>query len=124
MTEPKPGQDRYTEEEWKVIMDGLDKEEREIMEAFERGEMEPLGNTDEMIEALRNAARNTLTEPREMKVRVRELLARLVEQRAQELGVTCDDVFATAIEEYLSRLLIPDQQTEHQDKVKPLPCSR
>ena len=107
MNKPKSHHGHYTDEEWESLVGDLDEEELEIMDAFERGGMVPSKDAAEAIAMARTAARNTLTEPREMNIRVRELYARLVEQRAEKRGVTCDDVFATALEEYLIRLLSP-----------------
>ena len=39
---------QYSDEEWQKIMDGLDEEEREILDAMERGELKRSADADEM----------------------------------------------------------------------------
>ena len=102
----KPTKHLYTDEEWQEILDGLDEEEREILNAFERGELKRSANADEEIAVARIAAQNTLTEPREVRIKVRELYARLAEQRAEELGITCEELMTTVIHKYLSGRLV------------------
>ncbi len=124
MSEPRPGQDRYTEEEWKAILDGLSDEEREIMEAFEKGEMVPSPDADEQIAAARIAARNTLRRTHRVSLRLSDSDMKTARSLAEEKNMPCSTFLYEVIREYLRGRLIERRSPFEGDRTFTLPRSR
>ena len=124
MSEPKPGQDRYTEEEWKAIMDGLDDEEREIMGAFERGEMVPNPDANEQLNAARIAARNTLRRNHRVSLRLSDSDMKTARSLAEEKNMPCSTFLYEIVREYLRGRLIERRSIFEDDRIFTLPRPR
>ncbi|MCY4575169.1 MAG: hypothetical protein OXC55_00965 [Chloroflexi bacterium] len=124
MSESKPGQERYTEEEWQTIMDGLDEEEREIMAAFEKGEMVPSRDADEQSKAARMAARNALRRHHRVSLRLSDSDMKTARHLAEEKNMPCSTLLYEIVREYLRGRLIERRSIFEDDPTFTLPSPR
>ena len=86
--------------------DQLNREEQEILEKFERGELRSaVGAEGEMMIA-RQAARSTFKKTRRVNLRVTERDFHLAHARAREEGMPYQTLLASVIHKYLSGRLI------------------
>ncbi len=84
----------------------LDEEEKEILEAFERGELKRVANADQEIERIRLAARNTLKKSKRVTLRVTEHDFNAAHIRAMEEGMPYQTLLSSVIHKYLSGRLV------------------
>ena len=84
----------------------MDTEEKEILEKFERDELQTASNVEHAIEEARQAARNTFNKTRRVNLRVTERDFSLAHARAREEGIPYQTLLSSVIHKYLSGRLI------------------
>lgn len=91
-------------------MDGkeniLDSEEREILDAFEQGQLESVEDAAVQIQEAQEIARNTLNKSHRINLRLTERDYRLAHVRAIEEGMPYQTLLASVIHKYLTGRLI------------------
>ena len=80
----------------------LDKEEREILENFERGQLHSRPDAAAEIEHAKRAARNTFNKTKRVNLRVTERDFELVHLKAREEGIPYQTLLSSVIHKYLS----------------------
>ncbi len=86
-------------EKTKQIMQ-LDEEEKEILEAFEEGKLKKIDMSEEEIEALKIAARQTLIENSRISVRIPERDLKKIKKRAQRNGIPYQTLITAVLHQY------------------------
>ena len=81
-------------------------EEREILDRFERGELQPVADVERELEAASRAARNTFNKTRRVNLRVTERDFELAYFRAREEGIPYQTLLSSVIHKYLSGRLV------------------
>lgn len=84
----------------------LDKEEREILEAFERGELKSVPNVVQEFEEARQAARNTFNKTKRVNLRLTERDFHIAHIKALEEGLPYQTLLSSIIHKYLTGRLI------------------
>ena len=84
----------------------LDKEEKEIMDAFERDELKSVPNVVQEIEEARQAARNTFNKTKRVNLRLTERDFHMAHIRALEEGLPYQTLLSSVIHEYRTGRLI------------------
>ena len=84
----------------------LDEEEREILEAYERGETVPVPDMEARIAEYQEAARNFFRKDRRVNIRIsnRDILA--LQEIAQEEGLPYQTLMASILHKYVTGRLI------------------
>ena len=82
------------------------KEEAEILERFERGDLRPAPEGERELDAARQAARNTFNKTRRVNLRVTERDFNLAHSRAREEGMPYQTLLSSVIHKYLSGRLV------------------
>ena len=82
--------------------DKLSREERDILDRFERGELHSAPGAEKEIEAARQAARNTFNKTKRVNLRVTERDFNLAHSRAREEGIPYQTLLSSVIHKYLS----------------------
>ena len=82
--------------------EGLDAEEREILERFERGELRSAPGAEREVELARQAARNTFNKTKRVNLRMTERDFNLAHTRAREEGMPYQTLLSSVIHKYLS----------------------
>ena len=88
------------------MKENLDPEEREILDRFERGELQPASDVERELEAARQAARNTFNKTRRVNLRVTERDFERAHSRAREEGIPYQTLLSSVIHKYLSGRLV------------------
>ena len=89
-----------------IVSDQLNTEEREILEAFERGELRPAPRADREMQIAPQAARNTFKKTRRVNLRVTELDFSRAHARAREEGIPYQTLLSSVIHKYLAGRLV------------------
>ena len=84
----------------------LDREEREILEAFERGELKRPDDADQQIAWARLAAQNTFNKTKRVNLRVTERDFNRAHLVAREEGIPYQTLLSSVIHKYLSGRLV------------------
>ena len=84
----------------------LDKEEKEILDAFERDELKSVPNVVQEIKDARQAARNTFNKIRRVNLRLTERDFHLAHTKALEEGLPYQTLLSSVIHKYLTGRLI------------------
>ena len=84
------------------MTDGLNAEERDILDRFERGGLRPADGVERELEAARRAARNTFNKTRRVNLRVTERDFEIAHARAREEGIPYQTLLSSVIHKYLS----------------------
>ncbi|MYK69202.1 MAG: antitoxin, partial [Gammaproteobacteria bacterium] len=84
----------------------LNTEEREILEAFERGELRPAPRADREMQIAPQAARSTFKKSRRVNLRVTELDFSRAHARAREEGIPYQTLLSSVIHKYLAGRLV------------------
>ena len=87
----------------KMKMNG---EERDILERFERDELDSAAGAEREIEVARLAARNTFNKSRRVNLRVTERDFKLAHSRAREEGIPYQTLLSSVIHKYLTGRLL------------------
>ena len=88
------------------MKENLNPEEREILDRFERGELQSVSDVERELEAARQAARNTFNKTRRVNLRVTERDFELAHLRAREEGIPYQTLLSSVIHKYLSGRLV------------------
>ena len=86
--------------------DQLNSEEREILEKFERGELQSARGAEREMETARQAARSAFNKTRRVNLRVTERDFNLAHARAREEGLPYQTLLSSVIHKYLSGRLV------------------
>jgi len=84
------------------VKDQLNAEEREILEKFERDELQPATGVDRETAIAPQAARNTFKKTRRVNLRVTERDFNRAHARAREEGIPYQTLLSSVIHKYLS----------------------
>jgi predicted DNA binding CopG/RHH family protein len=82
-----------------AVMDDS-QEEREIVEAYEKGELIPVENQEEMRKKLRDAARATVARTKHISIRISEKDLRKIKARAVESGIPYQTLVGSLLHQY------------------------
>ena len=82
-------------------MNNLTKEEKEILESYERGEWRPVKNMKAELAKLRKAARATLRKNMRVNIRLSAIDLEGVRRRAFEEGIPYQTLIASLIHKYV-----------------------
>ena len=85
-----------------MMKDKLSTEERDILDRFERGELQSAPGGEHEIEAARQAVRNTFNKTKRVNLRVTERDFMLAHSRAREEGIPYQTLLSSVIHKYLS----------------------
>ena len=80
----------------------MDREERDILNRFERGELYPAPDADREMGDAREAAHSTFKKTRRINLRVTERDYMLVHARAREEGIPYQTLLSSIIHKYVS----------------------
>lgn len=80
----------------------LDKEEKEILEAFEKGMLKPVKNSSKYIKYLQEVAKNTLNKNKNMNIRVTEKTLMKLKSKASEEGIPYQTLVGSILHKYVS----------------------
>ena len=80
----------------------MDREERDNLDRFERGELYPAPDADREMEDAREAAHSTFKKTRRINLRVTERDYMLVHARAREEGIPYQTLLSSIIHKYVS----------------------
>ena len=86
--------------------EGLNAEEREILEQFERGTLRSVPNVEREIEVARQVARNTFNKTRRVNLRMTERDFNLAHAKAREEGIPYQTLLSSVIHKYLAGRLV------------------
>ena len=84
----------------------LDAEEREILEAYESGELVPVVNQEEVIARVRAAAAATLRKDRRVNIRITAPDLVALQSRAVEEGIPYQTLMASILHKYVTGRLV------------------
>ncbi len=80
----------------------LDKEEKQILRAYERGLFKPVKNREEEMKLARLAARNTLTKDQRVNIRMTSHDLLSLKQKAFEEGIPYQTLIASIVHKFLT----------------------
>ena len=83
----------------------LDEEEKEIVEAYERGEFKPLPNQAELKRYYQQVARNTLNKTRNINLRLSERTLSRLKAKAIEEGLPYQTLASSILHKYANKVL-------------------
>jgi predicted DNA binding CopG/RHH family protein len=84
------------------MKDNLDQEEKEILEAFEKGELKPVRNSSALLAKLRVAARNTIKKDKRVNIRISGKDLTELQVRAIEDGIPYQTLMSSVLHKYAS----------------------
>jgi predicted DNA binding CopG/RHH family protein len=76
------------------------KEEQEILEAYEKGELIPVENEDEKKKELIDAAKNTMTKTKRISIRLSEQDLERLKTKAVETGIPYQTLIGSLVHQY------------------------
>ena len=83
----------------------LDQEEKEILKAFERGELRPAPNQKELRKRLVAAARNTILKDQRINIRLAAMDLTRIRSRAMEEGIPYQTLISSILHKYANGTL-------------------
>jgi predicted DNA binding CopG/RHH family protein len=86
----------------------LDKEEKELLEEFERGEWVPVKNQAKARREAIEAARNTLNKLRNINIRLSERDLQKLKAKAVENGIPYQTLASSVLHRFAKKSEIPD----------------
>ena len=84
----------------------LDSYEKEILEAFEKGELKSTSNLENEIEAAQKAAKNTFNKNKRVNLRLTEQDFDLAHVKALQDGIPYQTLLSSIIHKYLTGQLV------------------
>ena len=84
----------------------LDKEEREILEAFEKGELKPSLNRDAEMKRLREIAAATLKKDARINIRISSADLHALQSKAMRAGIPYQTFISSILHKYADGQLI------------------
>jgi predicted DNA binding CopG/RHH family protein len=98
----------------------LDAEEKDILESYERGEWNPVKDTEQETRKLREYAKNTLQKDKIINIRMSSKDLEQVQVIAAQEGIPYQTLISSIIHKYVSEYLI-EGVTKHSTGAKLLP---
>ncbi len=83
----------------------LDNEEKDILESYERGELQPIKKAGQEMKKLRNYARNTLQKDQRINIRMSSKDLKQVQVIATQEGIPYQTLISSIIHKYVTGLL-------------------
>jgi predicted DNA binding CopG/RHH family protein len=80
----------------------LDQEEKEIVESFERGEMQTIPDLEREIERYREIARTTFKKDRRVNIRISSKDLMAIQKKALEEGIPYQTLISSVLHKYVS----------------------
>lgn len=80
----------------------LDPEEKEILESFERGEMETVPDLESEVERYREVARTTFKKDKRVNIRISSKDLMAIQKRALEEGIPYQTLISSVLHKYVS----------------------
>jgi predicted DNA binding CopG/RHH family protein len=80
----------------------LDREEKEIVESFERGEMQTIPDLEREIERYREIARTTFKKDRRVNIRISSKDLMAIQKKALEEGIPYQTLISSVLHKYVS----------------------
>lgn len=97
----------------------LDKEEKEILESFERGEWKPVENREEEIERHRQYAKNTLKKNRRVNIRMSSKDLEEIQAIAVQNGIPYQTLMSSVLHRFVNgRLAEKESARTRQSSVR------
>lgn len=87
-------------------MSKLDKEEKELLESFERDEWVPVSGKDEEVERYQTYAKATFKKDKRVNIRMSRKDLEAIQKRALEEGIPYQTLMASILHKYLSGRLV------------------
>ncbi len=84
----------------------LDEEEREILEAFESGQLTPIANKDEVIARLQSYAQSTQRKDRRVNIRLTANDLAALQSIAVDEGIPYQTLMASILHKYITGRLV------------------
>ena len=94
----------------------LDEEEREILEAYEQGELTPVADKEAIIARLKVAAANTLRKDRRVNIRITGYDLAALQNIALEEGIPYQTLMASILHKYVTGRLVERPRTLTTDR--------
>lgn len=88
----------------------LDKEEREILESYERGEWKSVKNLKKEIERHRGYARQTFNKDKRVNIRISSMVLDEIQTRAIEDGMPYQTLISSILHRFVTGRLIEKQR--------------
>jgi predicted DNA binding CopG/RHH family protein len=88
----------------------LDQEEKEIVESFERGEMQTIPDLEREIERYREIARTTFKKDKRVNIRISSKDLMAIQKRAVEEGIPYQTLISSVLHKYVSGRLAEKEQ--------------
>ena len=88
----------------------LDPEEKEILESFERGEMETVPDLEREIERYREVARTTFKKDKRVNIRISSKDLMAIQKRALEEGIPYQTLISSVLHKYVSGRLVDKER--------------
>lgn len=83
----------------------LNNEEKDILESYERGELQPIKKSGQEMKKLRNYARNTLQKDKRINIRMSSKDLNQVQVIATQEGIPYQTLISSIIHKYVTGLL-------------------
>jgi len=97
----------------------LDKEERDLLDSYERGEWESVNNLAEEIKKHKGYARQTLKKDRRVNIRISSMVLDALQTRAVEDGMPYQTLISSILHRFVTGKLIekPRSNKSFEDEV-------
>ncbi len=89
----------------------LDKEEKDILDSYERGEWKSVKNLEEEIEKHRGYARQTLKKDKRVNIRISSMVLEELKTRAVEDGMPYQTLISSILHRFVTGRLIERQKS-------------
>jgi len=89
----------------------LDKEEKDILDSYERGEWKSVKNLDEEIKKHRGYARQTLKKDKRVNIRISSMVLEELQTRAVEDGMPYQTLISSILHRFVTGRLIEKQKS-------------
>jgi predicted DNA binding CopG/RHH family protein len=98
----------------------LDKEERELIESYDRGEWKSVKNLKEEIEKHRGYARQTLKKDKRVNIRISSMVLGELQTRAVEDGMPYQTSISSILHRFVTGKLVenPDQRSQMRNETR------
>jgi len=90
----------------------LDKEEKDILDSYERGEWKSVKNLEEEIEKHRGYARQTLKKDKRVNIRISSMVLEELQTRAVEDGMPYQTLISSILHRFVTGRLIERQKSK------------
>lgn len=80
----------------------LDPEEKEVLESFERGEMETIPHLESEVERYREVARTTFKKDKRVNIRISSKDLMAIQKKALEEGIPYQTLISSVLHKYVS----------------------